>query len=96
MTNSYPPNGQEPEDYYLDITAEICPLTFVRTKLLIERMLPGETALVLLQGAEPMANVPRAIAAQGHELLELQSCDGAGGGVYRLRFRKTGITSPAA
>ncbi len=96
MTNSYAPSAQETDDYYLDITTEVCPLTFVRTKLLIERMAPGETALVLLRGSEPLANVPRAIAGQGHELLELQSLDTTGDGVHRLRFRKAGPTNPAA
>ena len=76
-------------DYYLDITNEVCPLTFVRTKLLIERMAPGQTALVLLRGAEPLSNVPRAVAQQGHELLELQPvAEPAEGAVHRLRFRK--------
>lgn len=97
MTNSYAPSAQETDDYYLDITTEVCPLTFVRTKLLIERMAPGETALVLLQGAEPVANVPRAIAGQGHELLELRSLDTPAGGIHRLRFRKAvGPTNPVA
>ncbi len=96
MTNSYPPNVQEADDYYLDITAEVCPLTFVRTKLLIERMVPGETALVLLRGAEPLANVPRAIVGQGHELLGLQPFDSFGEDVHQLRFRKAGVTNPSA
>ena len=41
-------------DYFLDITSEVCPLTFVRTKLLIEKMARGRTAEVRLQGAEPL------------------------------------------
>ncbi|MGH6660158.1 MAG: sulfurtransferase TusA family protein, partial [Rhodospirillales bacterium] len=39
-------------DYFIDITAEVCPLTFVKTKLLIERMRPGEVAEVRLKGQE--------------------------------------------
>jgi len=46
-------------DYFIDITAEVCPLTFVKTKLLIERMRPGEVAEVRLKGQEPLENVPR-------------------------------------
>lgn len=69
-------------------------MTFVRTKLLIERMAPGETATVLLRGAEPVANVPRAVAAHGHAILEFgpltESPD-----VHRLRLRKRAATDPA-
>jgi TusA-related sulfurtransferase len=76
----------------LDITNEVCPLTFVRTKLLIERMGPGETAEILLRGAEPLANVPRAVVGLGHHVLELAPlvASGEGGtGVHRMRIRKS-------
>lgn len=85
--------GQSPQDatdFVLDITGEICPLTFVRTKLLIERMAPGQTAEIRLKGAEPLTNVPRSVKAEGHVVLQLEPEDpGAGpGGVHRLRIRK--------
>jgi TusA-related sulfurtransferase len=76
-------------DFFLDITREVCPLTFVRTKLLIERMEPGQTAEILLRGAEPLSNVPRAVASQGHEILELHECrEAETTGVFCLRIRK--------
>lgn len=76
-------------DFFLDITAEVCPLTFVHTKLLIERMAQGQTAEIRLKGTEPLNNVPRAVAAQGHEVLSLEPEDHAGAtSVYRLRIRK--------
>ena len=73
--------------FVLDITGEVCPLTFVRTKLLIERMAAGQTADVLLRGGEPLANVPRAVEALGHSVLEvvpLPESDG-NGSVHRVR-----------
>ncbi len=76
----------------LDITEEVCPLTFVRTKLLIERMGPGETAEILLRGPEPLANVPRAVVGLGHHVLEIAPLDesGEGGtGIHRMRIRKS-------
>ncbi len=51
----------------LDITNEVCPMTFVRTRLALERLAPGQTLLVLLRGGEPRLNVPRTAAAQGHQ-----------------------------
>ena len=55
----------------IDITAETCPMTFVRTRLALDSMAPGEVLLVKLKGEDPVRNVPRAAADQGHELLEL-------------------------
>lgn len=76
-------------NYYLDITADVCPMTFVRTKLLVERMRPGETLEVRLKGAEPLSNVPRSVAELGHEILGLAAEDDQNaGGAYRLLIRK--------
>ncbi|MGZ8995818.1 MAG: sulfurtransferase TusA family protein, partial [Rhodospirillales bacterium] len=38
----------DPVDFFIDITADVCPMTFVRTKLLIERMASGQTAEIRL------------------------------------------------
>ena len=75
---------------FLDITAEICPMTFVKTKLLIESMQPGQTAEVRLQGREPLENVPRSVSDNGHAILSLEPEDPAGpaGGIHRLILRK--------
>jgi TusA-related sulfurtransferase len=62
----------------IDITAETCPMTFVRTRLALDAIESGEILLVRLQGADPLANVPRAAADQGHEPLELlEQADGS-------------------
>jgi tRNA 2-thiouridine synthesizing protein A len=69
----------------LDITGEICPMTFVRTRLALDRMAPGETLLVLLRGDEPRRNVPASAAALGHAVLgESTGADG----VTRLWLRR--------
>lgn len=84
-------------DFFIDITAEVCPITFVRTRLLIERMASGQTAEIRLRGAEPLANIPRAIAAQGHAVIALTAEDpprpgpdapADPHGPHRLRLRK--------
>jgi TusA-related sulfurtransferase len=58
-------------DKAIDITAETCPMTFVRTRLALDALAKGEILLVRLAGADPLANVPRAAADQGHDPLEL-------------------------
>ncbi len=77
-------------DCYLDITQEVCPLTFVKTKLLIERMAPGQTAEIRLKGAEPLENVPRSVREHGHEVLSLELAEGGreSDGIYVLHIRK--------
>lgn len=55
----------------IDITAETCPMTYVRTRLALDVMAEGQILLVKLKGADPLRNVPRAAADQGHELLDL-------------------------
>ena len=57
--------------YFIDITGDVCPMTFVKTKLLLERMPSGALATVRLRGAEPLENVPRSVAAHGHEVVSL-------------------------
>ena len=69
----------------LDITAEICPMTFVRTRLALDRMAPGETLLVLLRGAEPRHNVPASAAALGHTVLDATT---DGDGITHLLLRR--------
>jgi hypothetical protein len=46
-------------------------MTFVKTKLLLERIPVGAVATVRLKGAEPLDNVPRSVAAHGHEVISL-------------------------
>ncbi len=76
----------EAMDFFLDITDDVCPMTFVKTKLLIERMSSGQTAEVRLNAGEPLDNVPRAVVEHGHTVLDLApATDGASGHLLRLR-----------
>jgi len=44
-------------------------MTFVRTRLMLDRMPAGRTLLVRLRGDEPRDNVPRTAVEQGHAIL---------------------------
>jgi TusA-related sulfurtransferase len=74
-------------DQELDITSEVCPMTFVRTRLALDRMAPGQLLLVRLRGEEPLRNVPRTAREQGHEVLSLQT---GTDGVTSLLLRRGG------
>jgi TusA-related sulfurtransferase len=74
-------------DATLDVTADVCPMTFVRTRLALDRLAQGATLLVLAKGAEPLANIPATARAQGHAVLqETRAADGTG----RILLRKGG------
>lgn len=75
-------------DHYIDITADVCPITFVKTKLLVERMQRGEVAEVRLNAGEPLENVPRSLKEQGHDVLSVDAEDGGEATAHILRFRK--------
>ncbi len=92
MTEEKMPKNDPDPHHILDITRDLCPMTFVRTRLALDRMAEGETLLVLLKGAEPTANVPRAAAALGHGVFS-ESADEKG--VVRVFITKGGAFSPA-
>lgn len=54
---------------FLDITNETCPMTFVRTRIVLDRMNSGEVLEVLYQGEEPARNLPQTATEQGHQIL---------------------------
>jgi tRNA 2-thiouridine synthesizing protein A len=56
--------------HHLDITKERCPMTFVKTKLHLEQLEPGETTEILLTAGESLDNVPRTAVEQGYQVLE--------------------------
>ncbi|HTI01132.1 MAG TPA: sulfurtransferase TusA family protein [Acidisoma sp.] len=56
---------------FLDVTADTCPMTFVRTRLALEKLPAGAILRVRLRGAEPRESVPRMAASQGHVILEM-------------------------
>ena len=60
-------------------------MTFVRAKLLMERMKPGEVAEILLSGGDPLENVPRAIWEHGYEIISLEP---ENEDIYKLIIKK--------
>jgi TusA-related sulfurtransferase len=51
----------------LDVTDLTCPMTWVRTKLELERLAPGD-ALEVRAAGEALENVPRSAADAGHDV----------------------------
>lgn len=79
-------NTQEP-DHNIDVTNDVCPMTFVKTKLAYERAKSGEVIEIRLFGQEPTENVPRALREAGATILAERIGDD---GVVFLTVRKSG------
>lgn len=76
----------EAQDIHLDITGEVCPMTFVRTRLALEK-LPREASLhVRLRAGEPLKNVPRSARELGYRVSEPEE-EAPGSEVWRLSIR---------
>lgn len=61
----------------LDITQDLCPMTFVKARLFIEKRLPGQVVEIHLAAGEPLDNLPNALTLDGHEVLKLEELDHA-------------------
>lgn len=52
----------------LDLTGVPCPLNWVRTRLALEELGPGDELAVRLDRGEPLDSVPRSAREDGHEV----------------------------
>ena len=62
--------------HVLDITKEHCPMTFVKTKIELAKLQPGDTLEVLLSEGEPLDNVPRNAREQGYNVISVEHVEG--------------------
>ena len=69
----------------LDLRGEVCPYTFVRTKLKLEEMESGEDLIVLLDDATATANVSKSLRKEGHQIKGIKSISD---GVWEIMARK--------
>ncbi len=56
-------------DQKLNLKGEVCPYTFVNTKLALEDMECGQVLCVTVDHAPAVTNVPRSLANEGHEVI---------------------------
>ena len=57
----------------LDITKEHCPMTFVKTRLALDKLDQGEVLEVILNKGEPLTNVPKSAKELGFEVLDIMA-----------------------
>lgn len=81
------PVDEPSPDATLSVVGETCPMNFVRTKLKLEEMAPGQVLGVVVSEGEAAMNVPRSAREDGHEVLAVTPLPG---GRVRLLIRKGG------
>ena len=59
-------------DRTLDVTGQVCPLTFVRSKLAIEKMAIGEVLEIIVDHRPAAVNVPRSMENEGQTVLGVE------------------------
>jgi tRNA 2-thiouridine synthesizing protein A len=60
----------------LDLRGEVCPYTFVKTKLILEELDSGQNLTILLDDSAATANVSKSLRNEGHEILGLKAISG--------------------
>ncbi|WP_408955586.1 sulfurtransferase TusA family protein [Natroniella sp. ANB-PHB2] len=69
-----------------DLRGVKCPMNFVKAKVAIAPLEPGETIDIYLDAGEPIANVPQSLNSEGHEILDKEQ---VGDGYYILTVKKS-------
>ena len=75
-------------DAQLDLRGTPCPINFVRTKLRLEQMSPGELLEIWLDAGEPIEQVPDSLAMEGYVIEQIEEC----GSFFALKVRRPAET----
>ena len=62
---------QKIPDAQIDLRGTPCPINFVKTKLHLEKMMPGEILEVWLDPGEPIEQVPDSLIIEGYQIEEI-------------------------
>ena len=69
----------------LDLRGEICPFTFVKTKLQLEEMATGGHLTVIFDYAPAASSVPRSVKNEGHIILGIEKEENS---VWKVHIEK--------
>ena len=56
----------------LDLHGVVCPMNFVKAKLALDDLEPGDRLEIILDEGEAITNVPRSLKEEGHRVLKVE------------------------
>ncbi|CCG06802.1 sulfurtransferase TusA family protein [Pararhodospirillum photometricum] len=62
-------SAETPYTAFIDVSSEVCPMTFVKIRLRLDALDPGDVLAVRLKGDETLTNVSHSAQALGHTVL---------------------------
>ena len=69
----------------IDLKGEVCPYTFVKSKLAMEELGLGEVLEVIVDHEPAVENVPKSMQNEGQKVLTVEKISGAD---WRMVFKK--------
>ncbi len=70
----------------VDLRSYACPITYVKTRIALERLAPGDVLEVWLAAGEPVASVPRSAEEEGHRVVAVEALGAEG--AFRVLLEK--------
>ena len=83
--SGYPPLRDGRVDTELDLRGEVCPYTFLKSRLALETMATGQVLGVLVDNETSAHDVPVSLRRAGHVVLAVEP---EGAGVWAIVVRK--------
>ena len=59
----------------INLRGEVCPMTFVKTRLAIEKIANGERIKVIFDSSEAKINVPKSCEELNYKIIEINELD---------------------
>ncbi len=78
-------DGDVAPDREVDLRGEVCPYTFLKSKLALESLATGDVLRVIVDNPTSAQDVPRSLAGAGHAVLAVES---PAAGLWTIVVRK--------
>ena len=82
--------SEEKSDKFIDISEEVCPMSFVLTKQAIEELEDGQILELVCQAGESMRSISMQMKDEGHLVKDVKKEDDTH---FRLKIEKSGLGS---
>lgn len=79
----------------VDLRPYACPLTYVKARIALDRVAPGDVVELWLRAGEPAESVPRSAEEDGHRVLRVEPLAG-GEDAFRVLVEKGVPAAPGA